>query len=1241
MNNVRYALLVFTMLFFVLLAPFLFLAVVALPLEEFDFVDINTSNVDGVTDIGTHTDFTAQQAGPDSIYDSLTEEAAAATSITYENSVESNSATGQSSHNFNYPLQTGSGNERLVVVTVSWEDAQASASISSLTIASTPMTKIADVTAGTGYSEYISLWYLLDSSLPSSSGSCNIAVTTSESITREIYVAVAEYSGVKQSAPDDYDTHANPSSGNTAITLTATVDGSLVVAGVGEGGESTLTATNNINNLQEQILTSSGSALGHHMNVVSGNIVIGWNNLATREGMAGAVWQPSENNFALDLEVQWTNANYTQIHEELCIFGGSMDSESIQVHVWSGSAWQIIFVDLSAGWNNISVSEHLVSQTFTIRFNGGTETGDTISDSWEIDCTLLHTWGDPPIANFLTIPDDPYTDETVTFNASASYDPDGTIESYAWDFGDGSNGTGETASHSFTADGIYTVTLTITDDDDLQDTVSTNITVLNRSPLASFSESATLVFTDSIITFNASSSYDSDGSIVSYFWTFGDGQNTTGMITQHTYTDDGTYIVNLTITDDDSATDTTTSTITVINRSPVASFTKSSETAYTVENLNFNASLSHDPDGDIVSYFWIFGDGLNSSGVVVSHAYSDDGVYVVTLTVMDDDSAVDTSTATLTILNRSPIASFTESAETVYTAESILFNASLSYDPDGDIVSYFWDFGDGVNATGVTVAHEYVDDGVYTVTLTVMDDDGASASVTAVKTVLNRLPVAVFTESASTVQTNEVIDFNASLSYDPDGDIVSYFWIFGDGLNSSGVVVSHAYSDDGVYVVTLTVMDDDSAVDTSTATKTVLSNSPPIASFTESAETVYTGEPIYFDASASYDPDGIIVSYLWDFGDGTNATGTVVEHAYAIDGIFTVGLTVVDDDGALDYAQATKTVLPSLSDVGITNIVPSNTEVYIGDVLNVSVTVLNEGTGYATFNVTLYRSEVYGWRLVEIEDQLVWYSGEENLADFLLVNPITVPAENTTLTFETMYDIENLYDFGFVQISTDEGLTWVSLENSYTTYNHEPNTNPEIATNLPGLTGTNEGWPEWKTMTFSLGEYAEQTVLLGFRYMTDIGRFEEGWYINNIAMNGYAISNQAFEQINPPQLQAIQTLTVDNLAPASQRSLTFSWNTTDTFRGRYFLSAVADPIVGEIDLPDNSFVNGIVEVKANPDLDGDGDVDIFDVVMIASLYGCKEGEADWNPKADLVADGEINIFDVVEVAASYGRTLPI
>lgn len=89
-----------------------------------------------------------------------------------------------------------------------------------------------------------------------------------------------------------------------------------------------------------------------------------------------------------------------------------------------------------------------------------------------------------------------------------------------------------------------------------------------------------------------------------------------------------------------------------------------------------------------------------------------------------------------------------------------------------------------------------------------------------------------------------------------------------------------------------------------------VSNEPPVAYFTKSAETVLTGQFIYFDASDSYDPDGYIVSYFWDLGDGTNATGVVIDHSYVCAGNYTVTLTVTDDDGATDTAISTMIVLP-------------------------------------------------------------------------------------------------------------------------------------------------------------------------------------------------------------------------------------------------------------------------------------------------------------------------------------------
>ena len=566
-------------------------------------------------------------------------------------------------------------------------------------------------------------------------------------------------------------------------------------------------------------------------------------------------------------------------------------------------AWD--FDDGNTGTGVTAAHAYTTAGTYTITLTVTDDDG--LTDNTTSDITVSFA-PQSPVASFTYSPTTPTTGETVTFDGSASDDPDGTIASHAWNFGDGANGTSQIVTHIYADNGTYTVTLNVTDSDGLFNTTSIDITVLNRPPNATFTESAETVDTGETVTFNASDSYDPDGSIVTYFWDFGDGENDTGVVVEHAYTDNGTYTVTLTVTDDDGATDTATATKTVSNRSPVASFTESPETVYTNETIYFNASDSYDPDGSIVSYWWDFDDGKNATGVTTEHSYPLEGNYTVTLTVTDDDGATNSTSTSKKVLNRPPVAVFTESAETVYTNETIHFNASDSYDLDGTIESYFWDFGDGTNATGVVVEHTYEDDGTYTVTLTVTDDDDATGTATATKTVLNRPPVAIFTESAETVYTGEVITFDASDSHDPDGTIVTYHWDFGDGTNGEGEVVEHSYIDDGTYTVTLTVTDDGDATSSTTASKTVLDGSP-IASFTESAETVYTGEVIYFNASASYDPNGVIVSYYWDFGDGTNATGVIVDHAYADDGVYTVTLTVTDNYGATDTASSSKTLL--------------------------------------------------------------------------------------------------------------------------------------------------------------------------------------------------------------------------------------------------------------------------------------------------------------------------------------------
>lgn len=100
----------------------------------------------------------------------------------------------------------------------------------------------------------------------------------------------------------------------------------------------------------------------------------------------------TQDNFELDVEVQWTNVDFTETNKELCIFGGTMGSENIAVDVWNGSAWQNLFPDLTGAWNNVTVNSYLTSSTFTIRFKGSIEIGDSTRDSWNIDTAVIHAW---------------------------------------------------------------------------------------------------------------------------------------------------------------------------------------------------------------------------------------------------------------------------------------------------------------------------------------------------------------------------------------------------------------------------------------------------------------------------------------------------------------------------------------------------------------------------------------------------------------------------------------------------------------------------------------------------------------------------------------------------------------------------------------------------------------------------------------------------------------------------------
>lgn len=148
----------------------------------------------------------------------------------------------------------------------------------------------------------------------------------------------------------------------------------------------------------------------------------------------------------------------------------------------------------------------------------------------------------------------------------------------------------------------------------------------------------------------------------------------------------------------------------------------------------------------------------------------------------------------------------------------------------------------------------------------------------------------------------------------------------------------------------------------------------------------------------------------------------------------------------------------------------------------------------------------YGWEMVGGE----WYSDGANLLNTLLAGEVHVDAVDPELEITTYWDIEDYWDFGFVQVSTDGGLTWTSLANEYTTSLHDPGAYFPIVASLPGLTGWSGGYV---TMTFDLSDYAGMDVMLGFRYMTDWATLYEGWYISSVEVSETSIPLDSFEKV--------------------------------------------------------------------------------------------------------------------------------
>lgn len=300
-----------------------------------------------------------------------------------------------------------------------------------------------------------------------------------------------------------------------------------------------------------------------------------------------------------------------------------------------------------------------------------------------------------------------------------------------------------------------------------------------------------------------------EGNTLEYTWDFGDGNTGTGPAASHTYTEAGTYFATLTVSDEGG----TAQTRLQVDIAPPAGPPAEIEGPRRLEAAQ-TAAFSTPQSDAAVTAAWDFGDGSTASGQSVSHSWDAPGVYRLRLEVTSDggesSSTEELIEVTSTSAQTPPVANLSVDTTSGFAPLAVSASAAGSLDADGAITEVYWEFGDGTSASGIEAGHVYNDPGTYTLTLTVTDNSGLTASATRSVTVSefgsNRAPVAVLSAQPGVGIVPLTVTFNAAGSYDPDGDPLSYEWS-GPGIQHSGPDFEHTFTTVGQHEVSLTVSD--------------------------------------------------------------------------------------------------------------------------------------------------------------------------------------------------------------------------------------------------------------------------------------------------------------------------------------------------------------------------------------------------------------------------------------------------
>lgn len=452
---------------------------------------------------------------------------------------------------------------------------------------------------------------------------------------------------------------------------------------------------------------------------------------------------------------------------------------------------------------------------------------------------------------------------------------------WRWDLGNGTTSFNQNPSGTYFNPGQYSVKLVIRNAAGTSDSITKNqfITIYNQ-PTVNFTGNPLsgcyplpVQFTDQ--------SLAGSGSINLWQWDFGDGA--TGVIQNpaHIYPTSGNFNVTLRVRNSlGCITVLTKNQYVQVNPKPHADFTNTNPVSCNPPaTINFtNASTGT----GTLNYQWSFGDGSTSATTNPSHTYTLPGTYTVRLIVINASGCRDTLTKT-NIINVGSVHAAFISADSVCINKSIAFTSTSVPAPS----SVLWKFGDGTTSTSLNPVKQYAATGTYTVKL--IASFGACSDSAFKIIVVKPKPAALFTGSPlSSCQTPLNVSFtNQSVNG------VSYNWNFGDGSTSTSANPTHTYTTLGNFDVTLISTNSVGCTDTLKRAGYVIIKSPQVAINNMPLRACSPLTQTFVSTISSIDP---VISYLWDFGDGTTSTLASPTHTFPV-GVYNIRLTITTQGG--------------------------------------------------------------------------------------------------------------------------------------------------------------------------------------------------------------------------------------------------------------------------------------------------------------------------------------------------------